>query len=107
MIVLNRGRRWVQGKFLKLYLQDGDLNQSVTWNSPEPNIRRTDRPDGTPPPVYSSKRNRRKNKKHYRKKQKTANLQNQNLGLQNQAFYSSSRTLPQPNFGPPQQSQWI
>ena len=81
------------------------MNQSVAWNSPDPNIRRTDRPDGTPPPVYSSKRNRRG--KHNRKKQKTANHQTQNLGLQNQAFYSSSRTLPQSDFGPPQQSQWI
>ena len=99
--------RWVPGTRQILYLQDGDLNQSVTWNSPEPNIRRTDRPDGTPPPVYSSKRNRRKYKKNNRKKQKTANLQAQNLGLQNQAFYSSSRTLPQSDFGPPLQSQWI
>ena len=87
--------------------QDGELNQSVAWNSPEPNIRRTDRPNGTPPPVYSSKRDRRKKGKEYRRKKNNRPTERRNAGLENPAFYASSATLPQTHFGPPQQSQWI
>jgi len=79
---------------------DEDLNQSVSWNSPNPNIRRTDRPTGTPPPVYSSNRNRKKAKK---RQQRSEN------GGQHNPAYTSNNQLPstQRNFGPPSHSEWI
>jgi len=75
---------------------DVDMNQSASWNSPDMAVRRTDRPVGTPPPVYSSKRNRqngRTPRNHH----------------SNPAFSQNERNshLPQINFGPPQESQWI
>jgi len=75
---------------------DVDMNQSASWNSPNMAVRRTDRPVGTPPPVYSSKRNRqngRTPRNHH----------------SNPAFSQNERNshLPQINFGPPQESQWI
>ena len=86
---------------------DADLNQSVSWNSPNPNIRRTDRPTGTPPPVYSSKRNRRKQKNRKKNQQQRP----ENGGQNNPAYYDSNHQLPGPgaqrNFGPPSHSEWI
>ena len=75
---------------------DVDMNQSASWNSPNMAVRRTDRPVGTPPPIYSSKRNRKNGRPP----------RNQ---YSNPAFSQNERNshLPQINFGPPQESQWI
>lgn len=83
---------------------DGDLNQSVTWIEPNPNVKRTDRPTGTPPPVYRSKRQPKRKKAKNRRAPPP-----EETGHYNPAFTASRHQLPisQTNFGPPSQSEWI
>ena len=75
-------------------------NVSIEWAEPNLRIRRTDKPNGTPPPVYRSKKTKRKMKRP----------QNKNLQYNNSAFNDDGEIpLPQTtqNFGKPTESQWI